>query len=294
MVAGTNSTVSGTGSPANPFVISSQVQCTAVRPCLSAGTGITYNPTTGVISANFSEVPCSVVRPCLSAGDGAAYDPATGVITAHLSGQGGNNLSIGPDGGLFVPTGAATISVGCGLVGNGAMANPVTPAVSAWPWPCSIDTHAGGVYCDSNGNLRSELPPRLTYVETSTTTMFNNAPVPTPTTGQVVHTDNLDMINPDPCRDALVLYEAEVDVDWDLPVGGAAAAGISTDEMQYFINRGSVQINDVHWQMTKVQKRSIPAGGTLTEPINVTMSRGSAGASYNRIQTQQRAWIFNI
>lgn len=323
LVAGDNVAVSGTGSAANPFVISSSVPCSAVRPCLSAGTGITYSSATGVIAADFSAIPCSVirpclsagtgityssatgqisadfsavpctaVRPCLSAGNGASYNSGTGVVTARLSPQAGNNIVFAPDGGLFVPTGAATVTTGCGLTGNGSAGSPVKAVTSAWGYACDLDAQAGKVYCDSSGALRSEPPPTLTYTETAVTTTFSHAAVPTGTSGTAVHTDNLTITNPDPCRAATVVYEAEVDIDYDLPVGGGAAAGISTDEMQYFINRGSATINDVHWQVTKVQRRTIPAGGTLVEPIVVTMSRGSAGAAYNRIQTQQRAWVF--
>jgi hypothetical protein len=236
---------------------------------------------------------CTVVRQCLSGGPGVTYDAATGAFSADLSGDAGNNLVLRPDG-LFVPTGAATVATGCGLVGNGAGSTPVRVNTSPWAWPCNIDTNAGRVYCDSAGALRTDPPPRLTYTEDGITTTYADPAVPTGT-NVTVRTDTLNIPNPDPCRGAVVIFEAEVDVDFDLPVGARAAAGIGGDEMQAFVNRGTATMADVHWQMTKVQRRTIPQGqASLAESLVVSMGQGAGGATYNRIATQMRAWIFNI
>ena len=125
--AGTGTTVSGTGSVANPYVVSADAPpCSSVRPCISATSGAAYDSGTGVITADLSGdagnqlilggdgglfvpaavVDCADVRPCISATGGAAYNPATGVITADLSTDAGNQLVLGGDGGLYVPPGA--------------------------------------------------------------------------------------------------------------------------------------------------------------------------------------------
>lgn len=92
--AGENISLSGSGCAANPYVISADVPCSTVRACLSGGSGITYNT-------------------------------ATGIIAAHLSGQAGNNVSIGSDGGLLVPAAGGQVLTGCGLSGNGSASSPV-------------------------------------------------------------------------------------------------------------------------------------------------------------------------
>lgn len=136
-VAGPGITIEGTGSTANPAVIS-------------------------------TDIGCEQVRPCLSAGDGIAYDPATGVIEANVSGQAGNNLAVQPDGSLFVPTGAATVTTGCGLVGDGSGSAPLTVDTGTWPHAVPVETYGGVVACDGTGELRSE--PRALAVSLISTT----------------------------------------------------------------------------------------------------------------------------
>jgi hypothetical protein len=121
------------------------------------GSGSTANP--AVISA---ETSCEDVRACLSAGPGASYDPAAGVVSAKVSTQAGNNLTVQPDGSLFVPTGAATVSVGCGLSGDGSGSAPVTAKTSAWTHAVPVTQYGGTVACDTNGTLRGE--PRALVV----------------------------------------------------------------------------------------------------------------------------------
>jgi hypothetical protein len=129
------------------------VECGDVRGCLSGGDGIDVDPATGVISLDLSEqagnaatiagdgglfvssgaVSCDDVRPCLSAGPGATYDPATGVIGAQISGDAGNALTSGGDGGLFVPPGGAAVTVAdsatVDMSGDGTAGTPLTAAV---------------------------------------------------------------------------------------------------------------------------------------------------------------------
>jgi hypothetical protein len=112
IIAEDNAAVDGTGSAANPHVVSAVTDCAEVRTCLHNGPGV-------------------------------ANDPATGTFSAALSGQAGNNVALGPDGGLFVPTGAATVNVGYGPAGDGSGSDPVHAVTGTWPYPCSVDSMGG-------------------------------------------------------------------------------------------------------------------------------------------------------
>ncbi|MFJ5037928.1 hypothetical protein [Streptomyces parvulus] len=165
MEAGNGTTVTGTGSSGNPFVISvDTVDCSQVRPCISAGNGAEYNQASGVVSARPSTdagnlvefggdggllvtTDCATVRGCLSEGNGIDYDPVTGVIAARPSTDPGNTISFGGDGGLYsaggggggdtLVTAGDTTSVNNTVSGTGAIGDPyiVSSAVILDPTP---------------------------------------------------------------------------------------------------------------------------------------------------------------
>lgn len=171
--------------------------------------------------------------------------------------------------------------------GSGAIA----ASVAAWPYPCPVDEHAGQVYTDSAGQLRTRPAPITNYGMDHVNESYDNVTVPAGFDNVIV-TRQIDVVNPDPCREAFVIMSVEVDIDFNLPAGSGAAGGISGDEMQYFANTGTAAMNDVHGQVVKVFQRTIAPGETLREPLEVSMGRGSGGATYNRIQTLMRYWIF--
>ncbi|WP_454346181.1 hypothetical protein [Streptomyces albogriseolus] len=254
--------MSGSGSPANPYVVSAAVDCEEVRGCLSAGPGV-------------------------------AYDPATGVIGAQVSGQAGNNLTAGPDG-LFVPTGSATVNTGCGLVGDGSGGAPVRVNVGTWPYACPPETAGGVVVCDAGGVLRSEPRGRIDVQQIQDPRTYADLAVPNSLT--VVDTFSLNITNNDPCRPARVLVEREVDVDFVLPAGAGASYGHDTDQMYYMRNTGTSTMTDVHTQTTKLYEAMTalaPGAGALIQ-LPVTMDRGSGGATYNRIQVFLRAILISL
>lgn len=361
VVAGEGVTVEGTGSPSNPYVISAnggtvvQVNDTPTVDLTLLGSGESGDPYILSAAARISgvagnlltaqadglAVACEDVQDCVGQGfaDGLEYDDAANQFRARLSGQTGNSISIGPDGGLYAPQGGgnpvttantqcismagdgagtplsaspvidpaagnllqcgtsgllATLTRGaCGLTGDGTAASPLAARVRAWPYPCPVDANAGGVYCDSSGMLRSEPRGRIDYTQASFNRVFDNDQTVPSGFDNVVFTRSLTVNNPDPCRPARILLEAEADVDFDLPSGAGAAMGITTDEMLYHRNTGSLAVNDWHVQVTKVADGgTIPPGGSVTIPIDVTMGRGSGGAVYNRIQMIIRAFIF--
>ncbi|WP_328427915.1 hypothetical protein [Streptomyces sp. NBC_00443] len=279
-----NNTVTGTGAAGDPYVVTTDVVLDPAPP--GGGANLLEAGPDGLY------VECADVRTCFSAGDGAAYDPATGEISARVSADAGNAVTIGGDGGLYAPTGGgATVDTACGLTGDGSPATPLAAAVVAWPYACDVDANAGGVYCDSAGALRSEPRGSITYLQDQQILNPADLVVPTPEDTEVA-THVLDVPNPDPCRPAFLIMEAEVDADFNLPAGAGAALGIATDEMSYLRNSGATAILDTHIQGTKVVNGgTIPPGGTLTFTLSIRMGRGSGGATYNRVQSFLRAFV---
>ncbi|MEU1815124.1 hypothetical protein ABZ543_07995 [Streptomyces roseifaciens] len=307
VTAGEGVTVTGSGTIANPYIVSTgTVPCSVVRPCISAGNGASYDSATGVITARLSgdannpvvfgtdgglyaTVPCSQVRPCISATNGAAYNPATGVITADLSTDAGNNIVLGTDSGLYVPTGAATVSVACGLTGDGSAGNPLTVnAPTAWGFPCAIATNGSDVVCDTTtGQLKGEPPYTPQYVQFVESRNYANPLVPAVTT--TVDTFAYTITNNDPCRAAMIHVSTELDVDFNLPANSGAAMSLG-EELWYTANTGATAITDTHNQIgrTRNQTLSLAPGASLNVTVDPQLGRGSGGATYNRIQVNER------
>jgi hypothetical protein len=132
-----DNTLTGAGTAASPYVITSAVKLEAAPP--GGGSNLIKSDANGLY------LECAQVRTCISAGDGAAYDPATGVITARLSTDAGNTTVFGTDGGIMTPSAAALVT-GCGLDGAGTAADPlvVVPEAgqAAWSgsWACNAAT----------------------------------------------------------------------------------------------------------------------------------------------------------
>jgi hypothetical protein len=341
-----NNTVTGTGSAGTPYVITTDVILDPTPP--GGGANLLEAGPDGLY------VECADVRGCLSAGDGIDYDPATGVIAADISGDAGNTLVVGTDGGLMVPpsagggatalevtdtpsvnltltgTGAAgdpydvsaavllsadannraafgsdgalyvppadPLSVGaCGLTGDGSAASPLAAAVGTWPYPCSIDALGGVVACDSTGQLRSEPRGQVSFFSFTEARDYANEPVPAGF-DQPGDSFATSVTNPDPCRPALLLIEREADVDFILPAGAGAAYGHSTDEVYYTRNTGTTTINDAHTQTSKVFALGalLAPGATTPLTFDVTVGRGSGGATWNRIQVFIRALLISL
>ncbi|XVV34951.1 hypothetical protein ACQPXT_13280 [Streptomyces sp. CA-100214] len=186
VVAGTGATVTGNGSAANPYTISTDPAATALvvqdTPTVDlglTGTGAAGDPYTVTADVQLDPTPpqggdnllqagpeglfveCADLRGCFSAGDGAGYDPTTGEITARVSGDAGNTTVIGADGGLYTPASSTTVqatdtpSVDVTVSGTGTTGDPydVSAAVRLDPTP------PGG-----GSNLLAEGPDGL-YVE---------------------------------------------------------------------------------------------------------------------------------
>lgn len=312
ITAGSGAEVSGGGSRTNPYVISTTVSCEDVRPCISAGPGLDYDPATGVVGAGISPDPdntvevapdgglfvpptpvdCAEVRGCITAGPGVDYDPETGVIGAGISPQVGNNLAVAPDGGLFVPTGAATVETGCGINGDGSGAAPLELATGEWPFDCPVDDQGAGVYCGTDGTLRSEPVPKAKFLMNTLGLSYAER-IPIPEELTPIASLDIDLVNPDPCRPALVILFQEADVDMNFPVGGEGGVAIDTDRMLHIGNRGTGGMVRQHVQVSKLINVDLAPGETRTQTMTIEMDRGMNGATYSRIQGTLRAWVIS-
>lgn len=264
-ISGDGVTVTGSGTPNNPWV------------------------------SNATIADCADVRQCLTGGDALNYDQATGDFDVCLSSDAGNNLTLGTDGCLYAPVGSNAVTAGCGLAGNGTVGSPLVANTQPWAFPCDPETGGSAISCDANGELRGEPKYAFYYDQLSETRNYPNLVVPA---GFDVTADTFTFTwtNPDPCRSVITILEREVDVDFDLPPGAGASSGHGTDEMTYTRNTGTTTINDQHTQTTKVFRQAlvIPPGGTDTSNLAVTVGRGTNGATYNRIQVFIRAMMFTV
>lgn len=221
-------------------------------------------------------------------GNGTALQPLSAApIVAPVAG----NLLSCAAGGL-----RALLTVGaCGLTGTGATGSPLAVNTGAWPYPCSIDTFGGVVACDTTGRLRSEPRGMATFFTYTEARDYANLTVPAGF-DQPGDSFATNTANPDTCRPALVVVEREADVDFILPATAGAAYGHATDEVYYIRNTGTTTINDAHTQTTKVFALGAMAapGAAIPLTFDVTLGRGSGGATYNRIQVFIRALMISL
>ncbi|MFF4292075.1 hypothetical protein ACFY0N_00290 [Streptomyces vinaceus] len=258
----------GTGSAANPFVIS------AAPASLEAGDNITIGGA-GTVGDPFvitAVTDCTEVRQCVSAGVGLTYNPATGV---------------------FASDGSAAVQVGCGIDGDGSAGSPLAITAGAWPYPCNVTTSGTPVYCDANGQIRTTPPHTATQNVQQTQTAYPNVLVPNPDDTQI-EVDMLAFVNPDPCRPAFVIIEQEMEVSCDMPIGSTWASGIGTDDMVFRFNNGNSPQVSVHSQHTKVVATIVGPGVATVTQMRVTMGRGTGGATYERVQTFLQTFILSI
>jgi hypothetical protein len=264
LLAGDNIIVSGTGTSASPWVVSSSTDPSGVRSSLTAS-------------------------------DGVAFDSLTGEITACVSPNVGNGLSRDVNGCLFVGAGNNSVITGNGLTGNGLTGNPLTIRGKAWPFTCPQSSATTmGVYADRvTGLLHSDPQVRMAQFQNGDD-FIPPAPIVVPSAADVpVHAVSLTITNPDPCRTAKVMLWRDVDVDLDLPPASGGSYGIDSDDMAHFENRGISTAFATHTQTGKMTFTTIAAGATAVLAHNVTAGLGSGGASISRIRTSTRAWVIS-
>lgn len=256
LVSGTGITVTGSGTPANPW-----------KP-------------------NATIASCTDVRGCITANQGAAFNQTTGVISVCVSPNANNGLTRDANGCLFVAAGASTVTTGCGLTGTGAPASPVRANTQTWPYTCDPLTQGGVVSCDPSGVLVGEPRSRSQAFSTSLDTPYNNAVPTTLTQSNLIQTISLSATNPDPCRAATVIQLQEMGFALTLPPGGRAEYGFLNNNMVNHTNRGTTNETDFYVQVAKaVPLGTIAPGATQTFSFGMYLGQGTAGATY----TQGRA-----
>lgn len=177
-----------------------------------------------------------------------------------------------------MPTGATTVSTGCGLTGDGSASAPVRARTGTWGFPCDLDANAGRVFCDSTGVLRSEPRGRTFFQQQSTTDNNPNTPVPAVYPTQIAD-HSLTFTNPDNCRDMFVICETELDIDFDLPPGSGAAWGIVGDEQGRLSNTGSSTQFDVRAQLPTCADAASRPSSRRSETRLPTGRRKAPGAA---------------
>lgn len=269
LTAGANTTVSGTGSGADPWVVNATTNCPQVRNCLTEGDGINYTPGTGVIET------------CLSA-------------------DVGNNITYGTDGCLFVPTGAATVSVNaCGLSGDGSGGSPLAVKTGTWPYPCAVGTFGSVIACDGAGVLRGAPVGIADMVSTGFTrdyaaTLFN-----TGTSTVEADTFMVPLLNPDTCRTSRVLIMRDVKFRTTLPgtgTTGPSTAGYSMalEETVRTGNTGPTTLTNMKYQTSRMFNfGTLGPGAASSYTLSVGTLFGSGGATYNRIEVDIRVMYFS-
>ncbi|MEU7323423.1 hypothetical protein ABZ682_23155 [Streptomyces griseoviridis] len=168
-----NNTVTGTGAAGDPYVVSTDVILDPTPP--AGGSNLLQAGPNGLF------VECAEVRNCLSAGDGIDYDPATGVIAAAVSGDAGNQTTIGTDGGLYTPAPAGTAlqaadtsTLNATATGSGTAGDPyvVSGDVIVAPEPNGVEAGPSGLLvspsADADNRLAFGADNRL-YVPPATT-----------------------------------------------------------------------------------------------------------------------------
>lgn len=240
VVAGDGITVTGNGNTGTPYVVSADpadavtvadtnsVNMTMVGNVITSDVIRDPSPTNILqIGPNGVGVECEAVQDCVgqAMGNALTYNDAANQYDVQISTDPGNTVVLGTDNGIFSAPGA--IVLGCGLEtgpGGAIQVNEVpfstmtrrtagdsfedggtTPLLPA----CNLEGQ--GVYCDTNGELRTK-PEK--FVETGLASFQEgyNPAVNIPfTTSEIT----LNVVNPSPCYAmcgfvtfAAILYES--------------------------------------------------------------------------------------
>lgn len=259
VTAGDNTTVTGSGSAANPYIVSAITDCAEVAACLNEGPGI---------------------------------DITGNTISACLSTDVGNNIMFGTDNCLFVPTGAATVNVGCGILGDGSAGSPVRAQTGAWPFACDINANARSVYCRPDGQLVTDPAYHGDVASQFVGQTYPDLAVPA-AAAVLIFSTSVTLNNPDPCRDMRFFSILSADVDFRIPPNGSAAYRINNDRQFLYRHAGGNDIGNISIQTNVFGVGVIPAGGSVNVQLDVQLGEGSGGATYDAISTGIRAIAYN-
>jgi hypothetical protein len=254
---GTNTIVTGDGSPGNPYRVAAHTDCAEARACLTGTSGVNFVTGTGVISAKISATP-------------------------------GNALSVVGDG-LLVSPSISTITTGAGLLGTGSVGNPARANVSAWNFPNTADTDGSLIYVDSTGKLRGEPGYHSLVFQNTVTRNYASVAVPAAALVDVDTAFTISVTNTDPDRTMNLVSYREFDFRINLPTTATACAGMDGVETWRLTNTGSTTMTGVHAMATRVVVgATLAPGATTNVSMQSQLGSGTASAVYTQIIMSHR------
>lgn len=299
IVAGSGTTLTGSGSVGSPYVISADVEALEVADTdtvdLTLATGdpqqltadVKVDPAANLLTASSAglAVTCEDVQDCVgeavAAGQGLEYDDAGNALSASVSGDAGNAVTYGSDGGLYAAGAAAAIVTGCGVTGNGTSAAPLTAAVPAWPWPCAADTAGEPVACGADGLLHAP-PVQTVWVESFSGGALTYTPPAGTSADGFAQPFELTLTNPDACREMLGTAWVSVTHRVSMGPGAEIAVSISGDAHHRWSNGTDSTRQWFHRAMEGVSLAIAPGG---TQTISWTVQSNVPTGSATVIQT---------
>lgn len=203
-----------------------------------------------------------------------------------ISGNANNALTRDASGCLYVQPGASTVSVGPGLSGNGAPGTPVTPNVSGWTFPCPAETAASVIVVDNNGVLKGEPGYHTAYFEDFQQFIPEPGNNLVPATDTVVNVFQFPVTNPDLCRGVRVIVRRDIDVFFDLPIGGEGAAGIGPNQLVHVKNNGTDFYAANHGQYSVMSQANgfLGPGANQVLGLDAVLGGGVGGGAFSLIQ----------
>jgi len=194
----------------------------------------------------------------------------------------------------YVVSAAAPVT-GCGLTGAGSAANPLKANTAAWGYACDMLDNAENVYCDENGQLRGEPRRHIAMRSFFFGQDYNNVRVPA-ARDQLQARIESQFTNPDPCRQAFMVVERELEFELTFPPGSGAEYGMDgPDQMVRHFNNSSTTETGWHMQVTKVLSGGVAdPGETVTVGFDALAGLGTGGAAYTHIQGILRVLFISI
>lgn len=212
VVGSVGTTVTGDGSAANPYTVTS-IPFTGVA---GAGIAITAGGTIGHSPTISTCISTDTGNSIVYGADGCLYVP-TNLQTPAVANTNSINLT------LTGTTITADIKPACGLIVTAAGVGVATSGT--WGFPCA-DTNGAPIYCDAAGQLRAD--PEKFVIRTERLGAAANILANAAGVGSIVACSvDLSLTNPSPCRSMIV--QAQYGYGVGATSGGVPICGIESN-----------------------------------------------------------------